>query len=134
MKSFVSDQERELVLGLLLGRISEDEFLISFPGIPQEVVVTWLERATRECDPLGVEFALYVGHRFSLVEACLPYLLVLATADWHQRHEDVVGALSELRALQSVGPLYEAAKGALRRGASESDSGEIRDAARMATK
>ncbi|NJL28822.1 MAG: hypothetical protein HC897_13480 [Thermoanaerobaculia bacterium] len=110
MRSFVPDQERDLVLGLVIGRIGEDEFLASFPRSPRTGAAEWLERATRERDPLGVDLALSLGHRFGFVERSLPHLLALTTAEWHQRHEDVVDALAILRAPQAVAPVFEVAR------------------------
>lgn len=109
MRSFVPDRDTELVFALVGGSMGEPEFRRSFPGDPRERVVQWLERSLRDHDSLGVEVALSLGHRFGFPQESLPILLVLATAEWHQRHEDVVGALSKFHTEESVVPLFQAA-------------------------
>lgn len=109
MKSFVPERERDLVFGLVTGRLTKDEFESSFDGNPSTVSVQWLNRSVEDEDPLGVELGLHLGHRFGFPDACVPALVLLATADWHQRHEDVVDALSGLRPPESVDALFEAA-------------------------
>ncbi len=58
---------------------------------------------------MGVEFGLYLGHRFGISPDYLDALLGLASADWHERHEDVVDGLAKLKAPASANGLYEAA-------------------------
>jgi hypothetical protein len=110
--SSIRKRERQLILGLLLSRISEDEFYREYPTKPEEassVGLAMLRRALQERDPVGVEFGLYLGHRFGISPDYLDVLLSLASADWHERHEDVVDGLAKLKAPASASRLYEAA-------------------------
>jgi hypothetical protein len=68
-----------------------------------------LREAARVCDPVGIEFGLYLGHHFGFAPEQLAVLCELAKADWHQRHEDVVDALSQLNLPGSEEALYAAA-------------------------
>lgn len=110
--SSVSERERGLVVDLLLSRISEDSFHREYPierGEASSVGLAMLRRACVERDPVGVEFGLYLGHRFGISADYLDVLLVLAAADWHERHEDVVDGLAQLKAPASVDALYHTA-------------------------
>lgn len=109
MKSFVPERDRDLVLGLVVGRLSQAEFEHQFQGNPRLRALEWLEKSIEKQDALGVELSLHLGHRFGFPDATVSPLLCLATAGWHQRHEDVVDALAKLRVPESVGPLFEVA-------------------------
>lgn len=73
-----------------------------------------LARALRDRDATGVEFGLYLGHRFGISEEYLDVLIELATAPWHERHEDVVDALAKLKSPKSVDTLVRTAMTSLR--------------------
>lgn len=106
MKSFVPEQQRSLILGLVTGRMTKAEFTKVFSGDPSETAVQWLNNSVAQRDPLAVELSLHLGHRFGFPDASVPALITLATADWHQRHEDVVHAISLLRPPESVDALF----------------------------
>src|SRR6266542_204698 len=110
--SFVGERERGLILDLLRGQIREDEFYRGFgikPGEGSSTGRAMLRRALREKDPTGVEFGLYLGHRFGISDEYLDMLLDLAVASWHERHEDVIDALAKLKAPKSVDALFRTA-------------------------
>jgi PBS lyase HEAT-like repeat len=110
--SSVSKREGQLILDLLLHRVSEEDFYREFPSKPDEaneLGLAMLRRAAGERDPVGVEYGLYLGHRFGITRSYLDVLLVLADADWHERHADVVDGLAKLREPVSVDVLYRAA-------------------------
>jgi hypothetical protein len=113
MSSVVSEREKKLVIELLLHRMSEDQFLRDFPlgseAAASAAGLAMLREAVRTSDPVGVEFGLYLGHRFGISADYLDVLCELATANWHQRHEDVVAALGKLKSPMSVDALYNAA-------------------------
>jgi hypothetical protein len=107
--SAVSERELSLILDLLLSRISEDEFHRQFPIVPgaaSAAGLAMLQRAVQTPDPVGVEFGLYLGHRFGISPEYLDVLIALAGASWHERHEDVVDGLAKLKAPTSVDALY----------------------------
>jgi hypothetical protein len=110
--SFVGDREQRLILDLLVGRVSDSDFRRQFPMRPEqaaEFVLGMLTRALRERDPVGVEFGLYLGHRFGFSDQHLEILCLLACVKWHERHEDVVDALAKLKSPRCVDVLYCAA-------------------------
>src|SRR5579859_7838663 len=110
--SYLSEREYQLILDLLLRRVSEDVFFQKFPANPAQIraiSLKTLQQALHERDPDGVEFGLYLGHRFGFSPAHLETLNALAESDWHTRHQDVVDGLSRLAAPSSVEPLYRAA-------------------------
>jgi hypothetical protein len=110
--SSVSERECQLILALLTGRIPEDEFYRELPCKPDEASehgFAMLRRAVEERDPVGVEFGLYLGHRFGISQKYLDVLLVLAGENWHERHEDVIDGLAKLGSPESVDAFYRAA-------------------------
>ena len=60
-------------------------------------------------DAERVEFALYGLSGSSLTPECVPMLIELLGKPWHQRHEDVVHTLQELKDPRAVDALYEEA-------------------------
>ena len=60
-------------------------------------------------DAERVEFALYGLFGPTLTPEYVRALIELLGKPWHQRHEDVVGALQELRDPRAVNALYEEA-------------------------
>lgn len=110
--SYLDEQKRQLILDLLLGRVSEEAFFREFPSSPAEirnVSLKVLEQALNERDPVGVEFGLHLGHRFGFSPVHLETLCALAKSDWHDRHQDVVDGLASLEAPGSVETLYQTA-------------------------
>ena len=110
--SFVGERERGLILDLLRGRIPEDEFYREFPIKPGEgsgAGRAMLVRALQERDATGVEFGLYLGHRFGISEEYLDVLLGLAGESWHERHEDVIDGVAKLKSPRSVESLFRTA-------------------------
>ena len=110
--SFVSSAQQKLILDLLLRRISEQDFFSSYPTSPETVQqegLALLESATANEDGVDAEFGLYLTHRFGVTPAHEEPLNQLANAPFHQRHEDVVAALSKLKKPSSIEPLYRAA-------------------------
>jgi hypothetical protein len=111
--SSVSTSQQQLILDLLLGKLGEQEFYDRYPTSAAEVTevgLHMLERGLQERDPVAVEFGLYITHRFGVTPQHLGVLNALAPAPWHERHEDAVSALAQLRDPSSVVPLYEAAR------------------------
>ncbi len=94
----------KLVIDLAAGRVSDREFLDQMDAKAggSALGLKLLGRAITDRDARGVEMALHVGHRFGITSDYLAPLLQLATADFHERHEDVVRALQHLAAPESV--------------------------------
>jgi hypothetical protein len=110
--SFVPERQRRLILDLLLGRLSEEQFFQEFPASRDDassVGLDMVRRAIQERDAVGVEFGLYLGHRFGVSPSYLDALIELVGANWHERHEDVVDGLAKLKAPASIDALYQAA-------------------------
>jgi HEAT repeat protein len=112
MSSVLSERQQALILEFLANRLPEHAFFREFPvspGGPSENAVNLLKQAALLKDPIGVEFGLHLGHRFGFSPEANDVLCELAVADYHERHEDVVDALSVLRSPASVDALYAAA-------------------------
>jgi hypothetical protein len=108
----VPEREQKLILDLLLGKISEEGFCREFPTSPREassVALSMLRQALRERDAVGVEFGLYLGHRFGISQDFLDVLLSLSNEPWHQQHENVIDGLAKLADPASVDVLYQTA-------------------------
>jgi hypothetical protein len=107
--SSVGNREQRLILDLLLRRKSARQFFEEFPVKPDDAAapgLAMLQRALAERDSVGVEFGLYLGHRFGISLKYLDVLLALAGEKWHERHEDVIDGLAKLRSPQSIDVLY----------------------------
>jgi hypothetical protein len=103
--SFVSPDKQQLILDLLLQKVSERDFYSRFPTTPSEASASgaaMLRRALEEQDRVAVEFGLYLGHRFGITPDYLDALEKLAGTAWHERHEDVVAGLAKLASPSSV--------------------------------
>jgi hypothetical protein len=113
VSSVVSEREKKLIIDLLRHRISEDQFFHDFPlaseGAASAAGLAMLRQAARVSDPVGVEFGLYLGHRFGISADYLDVLCELATSSWHQRHDDVIDGLSKLKSPKSIDALFIAA-------------------------
>jgi hypothetical protein len=68
-----------------------------------------LRDAVERQDGMDVEMALIVCATFGFTMDHLGPLVLLASADWHHKHEDVVSALGRLRSPTAVEALYHAA-------------------------
>jgi hypothetical protein len=104
--------QQELILDLMVRRISEDEFLRGV-GVAREDATAFalrnLEEAYRQKSEDDVDYGLGVGFHFGFTTDFLDLLIRLSDADWHHSHEDVVTALGELRDTRTVEALYRAA-------------------------
>jgi hypothetical protein len=65
-----------------------------------------LRDAVRARDAVDVEFALIVCSTFGVTMDHLEPLVQLASANWHERHEDVVTGLGRLRTPRAVDALF----------------------------
>jgi hypothetical protein len=89
--------------------ISHEEFLRRFGASDGSTLGLQLLRdATERKDGDGVELALIVCFAFGFTSDHLKFLVELAFADWHVKHEDVVTALSQLRDPDTVNALHHA--------------------------
>jgi hypothetical protein len=113
MSSIVSERQQKLIIDVLLHRMSDEQFLRDFPLASEQAAtdagLAMLRAAARTSDPVGVEFGLYLGHRFGFSADYLDVLCELATSSWHQRHEDVVDGLAKLKSPLSVDALVASA-------------------------
>lgn len=67
-----------------------------------------LREAAERKDAIEFELAMIVCSRFDAYdESLLPLLIDQATADWHERHEDVVSRLGKYRSASAVDALYQ---------------------------
>lgn len=110
--SLVGEHERRLILDLLRKRISEDDFCAAYPMTPGEgshVGYEMLARALQQQDAVAVAFGMYLGGRFGVTDEYLDVLLDLATAPWHETHEDVVTAIGTLKSPKSIDTLVRTA-------------------------
>jgi hypothetical protein len=109
----MTPEERLLVLSLVVvpGRQHEDhreDVLRHFGASDGRMLgLALLNDAIRRKDAVDVEMALVVSNTFGFTSGHLQSLVVLSSAGWHQKHEDVVSALGELRDPAGVDALYE---------------------------
>ncbi|TDH23953.1 hypothetical protein EXU57_15780 [Segetibacter sp. 3557_3] len=105
-------QYESLILDLISGQMSDEEFLRKFPVDLKENKIFILERlqevyTSRNADL--VEYALMLGFRFhSFTCAFSEVLANLLLANWHTTHEDIPRILEGLRDSRTVNALYEA--------------------------
>lgn len=110
--SYVTDRHSDLILAWIEHRISNEEFARSYPiAIKKldELGPRILLAAVANEDPFDVEHGLMVGFQRGVTPDYLTSLLQLTNAPWHRQHENVISALDELRAPQSVPELARAA-------------------------
>lgn len=108
MNHLTRQQRRDLVLSLVIvpgrGRkTSPEEVLRQFrtadgPALGLKLLRDAIERH----DGTDVEMGLIVGFTYGFTREHLEPLLELSSADWHQRHEDVVTALRDLHTPAAV--------------------------------
>jgi hypothetical protein len=102
----------QAILDLATGRITEAEFLRRYPVDPRrepDHVRRLLEDASHSRNADDVEYAMLLGFTFGWNEDTVSILNRLLVEDWHQQHENIAMALSELRTPSSVESLYQAA-------------------------
>jgi hypothetical protein len=107
----VTNPRLKLILDMFANRISEDEFLRETGitrGSGSGFALSMLEDAYRENNKVDVEIGLHLGFRFGFTPDFLDVLIRLSDANWHQRHEDVVTALDELRDVRATDAFYRA--------------------------
>jgi hypothetical protein len=106
----VSDKTKDgLLLSFLHGEITSAELIDVMgaedgPTLLDELLRTAIENR----DPDGVAYAVAAGFSLGYDERHLDPLLILARADWHFRHEDVINALDKLRDPRALDVLFEA--------------------------
>jgi hypothetical protein len=91
-------------------RISKEEFLRRFPSSVKQgkLALRLLEEAENGQNAEDLLCALTVGYTFGFAPKHTDVLCRLVGANWHFSHEDVVGALDDLRVPDAVRALYHA--------------------------
>jgi hypothetical protein len=110
--SYVSERHSDLIITWIERRISSDEFARRYPISAHkldELGPRILNAALATQDAFDLEYGLLVGFQRGMTRAYLPSLLQLANAPWHRQHENIVSALDELLAPESVDELYRVA-------------------------
>src|SRR5690606_35237312 len=105
-------EQQQLILDLLLGKISEERFYAAYPIEPKNLkteTARILSVSAAAHDATGVEFGLYLGHRFGFEAHVVDVLNSLLGATWHERDEDVVDAVAVLRNESSLDVLHQEA-------------------------
>lgn len=104
--------DMQLILDLLLNRITESDFLAttglekeSIPALSKKI----LARALAEKDADAVESGLFLMFRFGYDLSFLDLLNTLALEPWHQEHEDIVFELGKIKDPSSVPVLAQTA-------------------------
>ncbi|MGJ4949110.1 hypothetical protein [Bradyrhizobium sp. HKCCYLS20291] len=104
--------KRQLVWDLARGGVSDDVFIAQFGADPRttpELVRSELEQSYAERSPDDLRAALLVAFRFGLSRQWAPLLCKLLEEDWHESHEDIAGALQNLRVPSTSDCLYRTA-------------------------
>lgn len=113
----MTPEERILCGGLTITpsgakpRISKEEFVRRFPSSVEDgKLSSWLlENASKERNSEDLECALLVGFGFGFAPKQADLLCGVLEDDWHISHEDIVSALTELRASNAVDALERTA-------------------------
>lgn len=105
--------ERELIRQLVIGSISEEDFLKSFTVNLVEnsnYFKQLLESAYDEKDDDAVARLIYIGSVFNLfTEEHVQILCKLMESKWHEQHEDIATIFEFLKSPKSIESLYKAA-------------------------
>jgi hypothetical protein len=107
----MKNQPRKLIFDFTAGNISRDEFLRAYPvNVEQDSkhIQQLLSDALSCKQAEDVECALLLGFEFGFSADCVDVLCRLLDADWHQKHEDIVRVLQQLRSPSSVDALCRA--------------------------
>jgi HEAT repeat protein len=110
--SYVTERHSALILAWIEQRMTTVEFARQYPIAAKkldELGPRILNAALTSEDPFDLEHGLLVGFQHGITRAYLTPLLNLVTASWHRQHENVISALAELRAPESVDELQRAA-------------------------
>ena len=108
MNHLTRQQRRDLILSLVIvpgrGRESSPEEVLRQFGTTDGPALSLelLTDAIKRHDGTDVEMGLIVGFTYGFTRDHLEPLLELSSADWHQRHEDVVTALRDLHTPAAV--------------------------------
>ncbi|MFV0442097.1 MAG: hypothetical protein ACK5Q5_00850 [Planctomycetaceae bacterium] len=108
----MTEIEKDMILSLALGSVSDTEFRRKFrrhSELDGTLVLQLLREALRDRDKSAVECAMIAGRRFGSDASHVPVLLQLLNADWHQKHEDIVSRLGELRPMRAIDYLFHIA-------------------------
>jgi hypothetical protein len=113
-RPMLNESQRDLVVDLVLGRVSESEFIATL-GLDPRADPAWLPGLLAEAadlqDANNIEAALTLMFRFDLLDQRhVGVLSDLLIADRHQRHEDIALALQELCNPAAVRALPRAAE------------------------
>ena len=94
----MTEPQREACLQFACGKISDDELFTAFgrdfSATPNDTVPL-LQQACDDRNADDVEFALGLFFRFQPTANYVPLLCELLVADFHTRHEDIIGALQD---------------------------------------
>lgn len=110
----MAPEDRDAIRGLVVvpGRVragSPEGVLRHFGTTDgQALGLSLLADAVARRDDVDLEYALVVCSVFGISLDHQPLLLRLSSADWHQKHEDVVSMLGRLRSPLAVHALYAA--------------------------
>lgn len=102
----------DLIRKLTLGKISEDDFLLSFPYNPAKDKTYFLRALdglllSKNADDL--EHVLLLGFHFGFPEESAIVLCKLMLEEWHTQHENIALVLKDLRCPDSVDCLFSTA-------------------------
>jgi hypothetical protein len=107
----MTDKE-QLIINLMLHRISEAEFLEQYgldPRVDPSHVLQLIDEATASRHADGIECALLLGFRFGFPKDIVPTLCKLLPATWHRQHENMAMIIEDMPDPIAVEPLYQAA-------------------------
>jgi hypothetical protein len=110
--SYVSNNQKQLILDLMLNRIDESQFFQRFPLEPERKARLSLDvlRAAMECECASdVSMGMLLAFHFGISSEHAELLTRLLVADWHHSHENVASALDTLRYPGAVNALYTTA-------------------------
>jgi hypothetical protein len=107
----INADDQELIMALVLGRITRDKFLDRCsvdPSNDPTLVIRILKDANERRDSKQIEYGLMLYRLFETQEMNSDILCALLAQDWHISHENIAEILQELRDPNSVDCLFNA--------------------------
>jgi hypothetical protein len=107
----MTEPQREACLKFTCGGVAEDELFAAFGRDFSETpndTISLLQQASDDRNADDVEFALSLLFHFQPTADYLPLVCELLAADFHTRHEDIIGALQAAADARSIAFLRQA--------------------------
>lgn len=108
----MNNKDKQIVLNLILNKISKKKFLKQFSvniETKENYLNDLLQEAYESKDSESVEYSLAIYWSFSYSGECISILNRLLAVDWHYSHEDIALILQKKQDPYSTNVLYKTA-------------------------